>query len=154
MQTHLDRLGIVIRSAAAQDWPSVEALLIASGLPLDGAKAHFANFVVATRDDAVIGCVGVELHGDVGLLRSCAVRAEDRTHGIGINLVVCVIARAQTRGTKQLLLLTTSADRFFTRLGFETIDREQMPAALRTTAQFLTACPATATVMRRTLASE
>ena len=47
--------------------------------------------------------------------------------------------------------LTTTAERFFPRFGFERITRDDVPASVQASIEFREACPASATVMRRWL---
>jgi len=49
-------------------------------------------------------------------------------------------------------LLTTTAADFFPKFGFEPIARADVPASVQSSIEFTSACPATATVMRKTLA--
>lgn len=140
-----------IRPATPNDWDRVAQLLAASSLPLDGAREHATDFVVAERDGALVGCAAVERYGDAGLLRSVAVAASERGNGTGAALVARCMDAARASGIDTLVLLTTTADRYFPRFGFETIDRDAVPAAVRESAEFRGACPASATVMRRTL---
>jgi amino-acid N-acetyltransferase len=51
----------------------------------------------------------------------------------------------------ELLLLTESAESWFTRLGYEVIDREAVPADVAGSVEFSTACADTAVAMRRCL---
>ena len=64
---------IEIRSAAATDWLTVQALLQNLGLPLPGAREHLDEMLVAIQDGVVIACAGLERYGPDGLLRSVAV---------------------------------------------------------------------------------
>jgi N-acetylglutamate synthase-like GNAT family acetyltransferase len=144
---------IRVRRATTHDWTAVEALLEAAGLPLDGAHEHLDDFVVAERDGSPIGCAAVERYGDAGLLRSVAVAASERGRGIGVALVERSLADARAAGVVTVILLTTTAEGFFPRFGFEVIDRSIVPDAVRDSAEFRGACPASATVMRVALAS-
>jgi N-acetylglutamate synthase-like GNAT family acetyltransferase len=63
--------------------------------------------------------------------------------------VTRLIADAEARGFRALYLLTMTAEQYFPRFGFQPIDRDAVPAAVRATAEFREACPASATVMRR-----
>jgi amino-acid N-acetyltransferase len=63
--------------------------------------------------------------------------------------VARVIADAEARGIPALYLLTTTAERYFPRFGFEVVERAEVPDDVRTTAEFTSACPASAVVMRR-----
>ena len=60
-----------------------------------------------------------------------------------------VIADAEARGIRALYLLTTMAERYFPSFGFRQVGRESVPADLRATAEFQSACPASAVVMCR-----
>src|SRR5688572_28172601 len=104
-----------IRVAAPDDWDAIAALLTAAALPLDGAREHLTGFLVAEGGGAIVGCAAVERYGEVGLLRSVAVRASERGTGVGGRLVEHAIAGAASRGVSTLVLLTTTAERFFPR---------------------------------------
>ena len=137
-----------IRPASPADWSAIEALLEAARLPLDGARDHLASFVVADRGGAVVGCAGLERYGDAALLRSVAVAESERGRGVGVMLVERCLADARAEGLSTVLLLTTTAERFFPRFGFEIVDRSVVPDAVRESAEFRGACPASATLMR------
>jgi N-acetylglutamate synthase-like GNAT family acetyltransferase len=51
-----------------------------------------------------------------------------------------------------LYLLTTDADAYFDRHGFAVIDRDEAPAAIKSTQQFAELCPDSAIVMHRRVA--
>jgi amino-acid N-acetyltransferase len=138
-----------VRPAVPTDLSAVERLLVESDLPLDGVRDAFATFVVAESGDDVIGVAGLEPCGDDALLRSVAVHSAWRSHGIGRALVTRVISDAEARGLRALYLLTTTAERYFPGFGFSTVARSDVPEAVRETAEFRGACPASATVMCR-----
>jgi amino-acid N-acetyltransferase len=48
-------------------------------------------------------------------------------------------------------LLTTTAERFFRTFGFERIERAAVPQSVQTSIEFTSACPSSATVMRKIL---
>jgi amino-acid N-acetyltransferase len=136
----------MIRAAALEDWPAIEGLLQACGLPLAGAREHFDAFVVAEAG-AIAGCVGAEVYGEAALLRSLAVADASRGRGIARALVNDILERLRGRGVRQVGLLTTTADRFFIRFGFVAVGREELPRALDDSQELKGACPANATVM-------
>ena len=140
-----------LRQAAAGDWAAVAALLTAATLPLDGAREHLDHFVVAERNGHIVGCAGIEPYGDAALLRSVAVAASERGQGTGQQLVAASLARATDAGMTRVVLRTTSADRFFARLGFERISPDAAPDAVKASSQFNGVCSATAITMQRTL---
>ena len=94
------------------------------------------------------GVAGLEeCGGEYALLRSTAVDPEWRGTGLGRRLVEHVIAEAESRGTKALYLLTTTAERYFPSFGFVKTKREVVPDEVQQSVEFREACPATATVM-------
>ena len=124
-----------------------ENSLGALGLTLDGLEAHLAATIVARDATSLLGCAALELYGTDALLRSVAVAAEHRGKGLGEALTAAAIALARQRGVRGIYLLTETAERFFPRFGFEIISRDAVPAVVKASAEFTTACPASATVM-------
>lgn len=141
----------VIRPAAPPDLDAVERLLTASNLPLDGVRDALPTFVVAEAGGELVGVAGVECCVANGLLRSVAVHPDWRSHGVGRALVTRVISDAEARGTDALFLLTTTAERYFPSFGFREVPRDAVPDDIRATTEFREACPASATVMMRTV---
>ncbi len=140
-----------VRAATAEDWPAIERLLGARDLPTAGARAHLGTFVVAAEGPVVVGCAGIERHGDVGLLRSVAVAERLAEKGLGAAVVTALLERARGLGLRALYLLTTTAAGYFPRFGFETIPRASLPAVLEASEELRGACPASAAAMRLTL---
>jgi amino-acid N-acetyltransferase len=97
---------------------------------------------------AVIGCAAIERYGKFGLLRSVALESRDRHRGFGRRLVEESLQQARRDGLAELFLLTTTAAPFFERLGFRAISREAVPAPVRASVEFQSACPASAAVLR------
>lgn len=143
--------GATVRPARAADLSGVERLLAASGLPLVGVAEALPGFVVAEAEGTLVGVAGLEVCCDNALLRSVAVEPAWRSHGVGRALVTRVISDAEARGINALYLLTTTADRYFPSFGFRQIARDAVPPDVRETAEFRSACPASATVMTRPL---
>ncbi|MDQ6831357.1 MAG: arsenic resistance N-acetyltransferase ArsN2 [Gemmatimonadota bacterium] len=135
-----------IRRATAADLSAIERLLEASGLPLDGVADALPAFFVAS-EGAVVGVAGLEVCCDNALLRSVAIAPEWRSRGVGRMLVQRIIADAESRGIRALYLLTTTAEHYFPSFGFVRVERDVVPEDVRATAEFQSACPASATVM-------
>ena len=136
-----------LRPARDDDLAAVEQLLTASELPLDGVAEALCTFIVAESDTKIVGVVGLEICCENALLRSAAVAPEWRDRGLGRQLVERIIAEAEARGISALYLLTTTAERYFPTFGFVKTTRDAVPEPVRRTAEFVSACPATATVM-------
>lgn len=136
-----------VASASFADWASIQALVGQCGLPLDGLEAHLDSTIVARDPSGLLGCAALELYGADALLRSVAVVPQRRGAGIGEALAAAAIALARKHRVLALYLLTTTAQGFFARFGFEVVDRNAVPAAVRQSAEFTSACPAHAPVM-------
>jgi amino-acid N-acetyltransferase len=132
----------------------VEALLTEAQLPIaDIASSRSLNLLGCRDGGRLVGVVGVEVYGSVGLLRSLAVEAKHRNSGLGLYLVSHAEAWAVEQGVKTLYLLTTTAAQFFTKRGYEVVTRSEAPGAIAATAQFSGLCPASSTFMRKVLAA-
>lgn len=120
-------------------------------LPLDGVDDHVRTMVVAEQGPVVIGVAAVELYADGALLRSVAVAPEAQGRGLGQRLTDAALDAARARGVHTAFLLTTTAERFFPKMGFEVISRQEVPASVQASVEFQSACPASAVVMRKHL---
>lgn len=130
----------------------VEALLSEAGLPVADLPSSRNLTLLGVRDAGrLVGVVGVEVYGGIGLLRSLAVEPARRNRGLGISLVSNAEAWAAEQGVKTLYLLTTTAERFFAMLGYEAVARSEAPAAIAATTQFSDVCPASSAFMRKVL---
>jgi len=147
LSTSPSAAGVALRPARADDLAAVARLLTDAALPLDGVAEALPTFVVAEAGARLVGVAGLEVCCDNALLRSLAVAPEWRAHGLGRALVTRVIAEAEARGIHALYLLTTTADQYFLRFGFQAVTRDEVPPAVRQTVEFQGACPSTATVM-------
>jgi amino-acid N-acetyltransferase len=140
-----------IRAAEAADGDRIEELLRQNDLPTDGVRAALAGFLVAEDGDDIVGVAGIERCGEFGLLRSVAVDAKWRSHGVARRLVDRLIEDSKAQSLAGLYLLTTTAEGYFPNFGFQTTSRDAVPDPIRATAEFQHACPASATVMALTL---
>jgi len=138
-------------NATEKDCQDVLDLLAACGLPLDGVASQIGNFLVVRDNAGLLGCAGVENHGQVAVLRSVAVAGRARSAGLGELLVAAMLAEARTRGAQSVVLQTATAAGYFARLGFERIERACMPQELRDAISLREACPSCATVMQAAL---
>ena len=135
------------RHAAPADWPKIADLLTGAHLPTDGAVDHLSGFLLAFRGERLVGTAALERYGETALLRSVVVAEEERGTGLGQEIVRRLLDQAHSDGITNVVLLTTTAERFFPRFGFRRVSREAVPAAAHASAEFRGACPASATVM-------
>jgi amino-acid N-acetyltransferase len=144
---------IVISPATAADVENVKALLTASGLPTAGLDEHWKTFIVARDGDKLVGCGGSEAYQFAALIRSVAVVPEYRSHGVGRRIVRQLLDRLASRGLREFYLLTTTAEEYFRKRGFKTIDRDEVHPQLLSSREFQDACPASAVCMRLVMLS-
>lgn len=135
-------------AATAADVPDIKSLLAENDLPTAGVDDHWKGFVVAREGRALAGCGGAEVYDDAALIRSIAVAAPRRGSGIGDQIVRRLLDDLKKRGVAELYLLTTSAEEYFGKRGFEKVDRGRVPPQLLHSREFQDACPASATCMR------
>ena len=141
-----------ISPAVAGDLPAVHRLLEASSLPAaDVTAAMLAHFLVARRGGGLAGVIGLEPLGEVGLLRSAAVAAEERGRGLGLALTEAIERHARILGVRRLYLLTTTAAGFFGRLGWRAVPRAEAPAAIQGTTEYRELCASTSVCMVKAL---
>jgi N-acetylglutamate synthase-like GNAT family acetyltransferase len=140
-------MSTTIETARREELPLIVAMLEEADLPIDGVD-DAASFLVARENEQLVGCIGLEAYEDVGLLRSLVVRPETRGAGVGKHLVERLVEDARARGMSALYLLTTTADEYFPRFGFEPVARDDADARLRASAEFRGACPDSAVCMR------
>lgn len=135
------------RIATSTDWGAIVALLSRAALPLEGAEDHLRDFLLAFKDEQLVGTAALERYDDTGLLRSVAVTEAEQGSGLGQELVRRLLDQARADGLANVALLTTTAAGFFPRFGFRPIHRDEMPLAAQHSLEFQEACPASATVM-------
>ena len=139
---------IAITAATAADVTAIKALLAANSLPTAGIDDHWRTFVVARDGGKIVACGGAEAYQFAALIRSIAVDPAYRSRGLGRRIVRQLLDRLASRGLREFYLLTTTAEEYFRKRGFKTIDRDEVHPQLRSSREFQDACPSTATCMR------
>jgi N-acetylglutamate synthase-like GNAT family acetyltransferase len=141
-----------LRQAVAADWKVIQPLLVESGLAVDDLDANkLQDFLVAEDGSELVGLIGLQLDGTIGLLRSLVVAKRARSRGLGGKLVGALESAAQAAGVSELWLLTTDAGKFFERCGYEIMARDTAPGSIQQTEQFSDLCPGTAYLMSKVL---
>jgi amino-acid N-acetyltransferase len=117
----------------------------------DLTPSHVEHFYFAGPVDAPSGLVGLEIVGDVALLRSLVVAPDRRGHGEGQKLLEHAEREAWIKGVRAIYLLTTTAEPFFAKFGYTRASREDAPQAIKTTREFAGICPASSAFMAKQL---
>ena len=131
--------GLNIKPATGADLGDILALLTAVDLPHEGVEEHLAGFLVARDAEGRLqGAIGLERHGEVGLLRSAAVAPGLQHSGAGSCLTSALLGRAATDGVEKVVLLTTTARDFFARrFGFKEAERGEFDGQLSGSPEWL-----------------
>jgi amino-acid N-acetyltransferase len=132
------------------DFSKAIDLLKKNNLPTQDITGTTKLFVMLEGND-VIGVVGLETHDHDGLLRSLCISQSKRKNGLGAELVDFVENYAPTQNVHCLFLLTTTASDFFSKRGYEEINRSKVPQPIQESTEFSTVCPSSAIVMRKRL---
>lgn len=144
-------MDVVVEKARAEDGEAILELLKDEHLPPDGLLDHLATTYVARQHGRIVGSAALEVYDDGALLRSVAVTSALKGRGIGRDLTEAALAAARSLHVPALFLLTTTADAYFPKFGFERIPRSDVPSSVQTSVEFRSACPASAVVMRKRL---
>ena len=131
---------IDICEAMGQEQETVLVLLSKVNLPIEGAADHFQNFFVAQDGSQLVGCAGIEIYDDVGLIRSVAVHPFFQGQGIGHALVEEIQSFSNDKGLKEIYLVTDTAEQFFSGLNFVTISREDVDLRIKQSIEFTVLC--------------
>ena len=139
---------------AAWERDGLKAALVKARLPADDVgdpSRLFWRF--ETYEDVPVGFGGLELHGHDALLRSVVTLPPVRQVGMGAAIVAALEVEALARKCRAIYLLTTSEADFFGRLGYCACARNEVPEAVRASAQFAAHCPQNATAMVKGMAT-
>jgi amino-acid N-acetyltransferase len=146
-------MAITIETARPADADEIAGLISTNHLPLDGLREHLDTAVVARLNGKVVGVAALEVYKDGVLMRSVAVAPALHGQGLGHRLTNAVLQLARDLEAPHAYLLTTTAEEFFPKFGFERIERADVPASVQASIEFRSACPASAIVMRKVLSS-
>lgn len=106
----------------------------------------YESYAVAETRGVVIGLIGVERYGRLGLLGSVVTDEAWRGRGVGGALTKDRITSGRSQGLTALYLLTATASGFFKRFGFRPIERALMPEGIQQRLEISSACPTSAPV--------
>lgn len=112
--------------------PAIRGLLEDSGLfhaDLDGERIK--DFLICRAEGQLAGVVGMEVRGEVGLLRSLAVAPAFRGRGIASLLLVRIERFAALQGVRRFYLLAQEAPDYFAARGYAPLAEAELPEALR-----------------------
>lgn len=142
---------VVIKKAVDHDLPEIAALLELVNLSVEGVDDHFRDFLVAYEGYHLVGCIGIEIYVNVGLIRSVAVHHMFQGHGLGRELVRRMEHISIDKGLERLYLITETARRFFSLLGYVTIPRDTVDAKVKQSIEYTKVCATSGICMMKNL---
>lgn len=129
----------LLRRAELSDVPGILKLI--APLEEDGSlvrrsrellENEIGNFSIVEWEDTLIACAALYPVGNqCGEVACIAIDSRHRNRGFGERLLASLEQQARDAGMKVLLALTTSADHWFQRHGFEESRVEELPAGRR-----------------------
>jgi amino-acid N-acetyltransferase len=143
---------MMIQKATEQARAAIVGLLQSQKLPTEDLPTVLDHFSIATEDDNLVGLIGLERYGTAGLLRSMVVHPDYRNRQIAERLVHQLEETAKAIGITSMYLLTETAEKYFSRKGYNTIPRSEVPPLVMQSSEFSHVCPVSATVMKKELA--
>jgi amino-acid N-acetyltransferase len=147
------RSGLGVAPRAIVELPRAElaqlqALLRANQLPDEDCADPTLYFCAIFDGDELIATGGLESAASCALLRSIVVRPDYRALGLARRITDHLLARAADEERLEIYLLTETAEKYFAVLGFQPVERSEVPAGVARTRQFSTLCPQSACCMR------
>jgi len=141
-----------IFNATEEDLEQIKELLLETNLVIEDVYKHIENFIIIRKHNgSILACAGMEIYNEIGFLRSVAVKSNLQGKGIGSLLVESVINKAKEKNIQTLFLLTETAEAFFSKFSFKTINRDKAPESIKNTYEFEVACAETGILMRKEL---
>jgi amino-acid N-acetyltransferase len=132
----------VIRRAGEHDLFRIRRLIKDAGLNDKGIESHLLHFfVVETANDdeespQMVGVVGMEVHGSIGLLRSFVLERASWNGKVGVNMMEILLAYAAKLGLTHVYLLAGASTSFFSELGFVEVAFADLPDVLKESEHF------------------
>ncbi len=142
---------LLFEKAGPAQLESIIQLLQSAKLPTDDIATANPDFFIARSGDEVVSVIGLEKWGELAFLRSMVTKPAWRKQGLATILFEKLTFAAKSAGAKEIWLMTTDADKYFLKKGFEYVDRDHAPEPVKQTAQFTTLCSSTAIVMKKEL---
>lgn len=130
------------------DLDQLRSLLNVNHLPVDDCAEKLECICGIFEGSELVVAGGLEPASPYALLRSIVVHEDYRRRGLAQRITDHLLHRAEKQGVTAVFLLTETAETWFLKFGFRRVEREQVPDAVRSTRQFASLCPQSATCMR------
>jgi UDP-N-acetylmuramate: L-alanyl-gamma-D-glutamyl-meso-diaminopimelate ligase len=128
----LDRIGDAVMPAQTEDVEDLGRLLERTGLDVPDLHRNITDYIVLRDHGAMVGCIGLELLGEAGLLKDIAILPERRGEGLSWLLTDTAVREAARRGVARLFMFAVEHVIQTGRvLGFVPCDCREVEAAVR-----------------------
>ncbi len=125
---------LAVRKANLRDIPSLLSLInsfAAKGIMLPRTEFELAenirDFVVIAHEDRLVACCALHIYSPTAAeIRSLAVDPGWQSHGLGRKMVEALEVEAREFGLTSLFAFTY-VEGFFRKLGYETVERGELP---------------------------
>lgn len=131
---------VLIRPAGRSELEGVRELLKLRGLAHEGFEKRLSHLLVAQSGGDLAGCVGLEDHGGIGLVRVLAVHPDYEEEGIDRQLIEQIIDYARLSNMRELYAFADALHPYLEELGFRRIDPDQLPPRIRELPDFDQLC--------------
>ena len=118
---------LIVRPAVQGEMPAIKRLIREyPNLLMQSDLPRVPSCFVAEYQGRIVGCCALQIYSlRLAEIRSLAVAPDYLRHGVGRNLVEACQRRAEERGIKQVMAVTSSPE-FFEKNGFSTFKRERI----------------------------
>lgn len=131
----------------------ISGLLQTCSLPVSDLKINENCVFFGGYEGTILdSCVGLEIFDSVALLRSLAISPSHQRKGKGRFLVAHAEGFCKSKGVGFVYLLTSTASSYFSSLGYVAVSRDVVPDAIKSSTQYSSVCPGSATIMFTNLA--
>ncbi len=138
---------VTAEAVRESEYEVADALVQASGLPLDDLDQCRDTQFVLRDGAAIIATAALEIRGEDAILRSVAVDPARRGERLGERIVAHTIDQARVAGLRAVYLLTETAEEFFPRFGFVREPRDSAPPAIQASVEYCSVCGSDAVAM-------
>lgn len=139
---------IMLKKIEDKNSPFIENILQDNYLVYEDIKDEHIELFFVYQNFELIGIIGLEQFGELGLLRSLVVFEKYRNKGYGKNICYNLLDYAKNKQIKEIYLLTVTAKNFFEKIGFNLVKRKHVPDEIKNTSEFSLFCPNSAACMK------
>jgi len=141
-------MDFLIRKATENEYRAIIHLLTSNALPTADIYEKNITLFVGVIDEKIVATIGIEQYDNVALLRSLCVKEGFKNQKLGEKMLSYLLSFCANEKIETLYLLTTTAEHYFLRHGFEKMTRENSPLIIQQTREFQDICPSSASEMR------